>query len=209
MADGYIPNKTTNVVIRVKKERKKVRLRALLEAANIAYKETMPEYIGAEGFSVFKFYAPRNDKVYTSYYWNCSPQQLAVIADEVVHWDGSERKAGAHEFFAKQKESIDFIQYAFATVGRTATPHLDDREDSMCWTLHIRKELVGSLPLLDAALPTRFSITADGAAAALLAFGLDLARRSPRVAARRWAPGAVISVAILAVLPLRRRFLAP
>ena len=64
---------------------------------------------------------------------------------------------------------------------------------------------LGSLPLLDAALPTRFSITADGAAAALLAFGLDLARRSPRVAARRWAPGVVTAVAILAVLPLLPR----
>jgi len=61
---------------------------------------------------------------------------------------------------------------------------------------------LGSLPLLEAALPTRFSITADGAAAVLLAFGLDLARREPRIAARRWGPAAVTAAAVLAVLPL-------
>jgi len=61
---------------------------------------------------------------------------------------------------------------------------------------------LGSLPLLEAALPTRFSITADGFAAVLLAFGLDLARRQPRIAARRWGPAAVTAAAVLAVLPL-------
>ena len=64
---------------------------------------------------------------------------------------------------------------------------------------------LGSLPLLDAALPTRFSIPADGAAAALLAFGVDLARRHPRIAARRWGAGAVTAAAVLAVLPILPR----
>ena len=61
---------------------------------------------------------------------------------------------------------------------------------------------LGSLPLLEAALPTRFSIIANGAGAALLAFGLDLARRHPRIAARRWGPLAATAAAVLAVLPL-------
>ena len=67
------------------------------------------------------------------------------------------------------------------------------------------------LPLLSAALPDRFSIVADGAAAALLAFAADAARpafaafaarRLPRLAAG-WRPAAVVmSGAILAVLPV-------
>ena len=64
---------------------------------------------------------------------------------------------------------------------------------------------LGSLPLLEAALPTRFSIPADGAAAALLAFGVDLARRHPPIAARRWGAGAVTAAAVLAVLPILPR----
>jgi hypothetical protein len=64
------------------------------------------------------------------------------------------------------------------------------------------------LPLLGDMLPSRLSITADGAAAAVLAFGLDLALSSalrtagpPRrgVSPRRAAP---VVVALLAVLPL-------
>ena len=67
------------------------------------------------------------------------------------------------------------------------------------------------LPLLSAALPDRFSIIADGAGAALLAFAVDAARpafaafaarRLPRLAVG-WRPAAVVmSGAILAVLPI-------
>jgi hypothetical protein len=67
------------------------------------------------------------------------------------------------------------------------------------------------LPVLSAALPDRFSIEADGAAAALLAFAADAAvpafaafaaRRLPRLAAG-WRPAAVVlSCAILAILPV-------
>lgn len=61
---------------------------------------------------------------------------------------------------------------------------------------------VQGLPVLSEILPDRFSILADGAAAAVLAFSLDRARsalpRSWRPAAR-WIPAAA---AVLAVLPL-------
>ena len=67
------------------------------------------------------------------------------------------------------------------------------------------------LPVLSAALPDRFSIVADGAAAALLAFAVDAAvpafagfaaRRRSRLASG-WRPAAVVlSFAVLAVLPV-------
>jgi hypothetical protein len=67
------------------------------------------------------------------------------------------------------------------------------------------------LPLISSALPDRFSIPADGAAAALLAFSFDAAvpafaayaaRRVPRLAAG-WRPAAVVmSAGLLAVLPI-------
>ena len=70
------------------------------------------------------------------------------------------------------------------------------------------------LPLLSSALPDRYSIEADGAAAALLAFAVDAAvpafaafaafaaRRLPRLATG-WRPTAVVlACAILAVLPI-------
>ena len=67
------------------------------------------------------------------------------------------------------------------------------------------------LPLLNAALPDRFSLMADGAGAVLLAFAVDAARpafaafaarRLPRLAVG-WRPAAVVlSGAVLAVLPI-------
>jgi hypothetical protein len=58
-----------------------------------------------------------------------------------------------------------------------------------------------SLPLLNAALPDRFSLVADGAAAALLAFAIDAA--VPVFAAFTRRPAAVVMAgAVLAVLPI-------
>jgi len=56
-------------------------------------------------------------------------------------------------------------------------------------------------PLFSQALPDRLSIFADGAAAAALAFSLDLAR-SARSRGRTWRSGIPAAVAVLAVLPL-------
>jgi hypothetical protein len=68
-----------------------------------------------------------------------------------------------------------------------------------------------SLPLLNAALPDRFALVADGAAAAVLAFAVDAAvpvlaafaaRKLPRLAIG-WRPAAVVMAgAVLAVLPI-------
>jgi hypothetical protein len=57
-------------------------------------------------------------------------------------------------------------------------------------------------PVLSQMLPDRLSILADGAAAAVLAFSLDLARASPRPA-WNWRRGSIpIAIAVIAVLPL-------
>jgi hypothetical protein len=66
---------------------------------------------------------------------------------------------------------------------------------------------VQGLPLLASLVPDRFSIVADGAAAALLAFAVDAAvplvrDRMPALAAGRRPVAVVMSVALLAILPL-------
>ena len=59
-----------------------------------------------------------------------------------------------------------------------------------------------SVPVLGTALPDRLSIVADGVAAALLAFSIDLARARPAAIRWRWLAPAATSVAVLACLPL-------
>ncbi len=63
---------------------------------------------------------------------------------------------------------------------------------------------VQSLPVAGSAVPDRFSILADGAAAALLAFGLDAARARWPVERRgiaRWVLGVVLAAAIVPLVP--------
>jgi hypothetical protein len=63
---------------------------------------------------------------------------------------------------------------------------------------------VQALPVTGSAIPDRFSIVADGAAAALFAFGLDAARArwpAARWPAARWAVAAAALIAIAPVVP--------
>lgn len=121
-ADGYIPKaKTGWCYVRVKKERKKLRLRQLLTAANIVWDEKSNDYPTAVGFTTFKFIPPLQEKTYGAWAWEATKEQLSVVADEFVHWDGSLRKAGGRTFSSYSKESADFIQYACAASGFTAT----------------------------------------------------------------------------------------
>jgi len=72
-----------------------------------------------------------------------------------------------------------------------------------------------TLPVIGAAIPDRFSIPADGAAAALFAFGLDAARarwpatRGPHAAGQRAARWAVAVAAVAAIAPIVPRPLPP
>ncbi len=62
------------------------------------------------------------------------------------------------------------------------------------------------LPVLSEMLPNRFALLADGAAAALLAFGLDQARATVRDRGwrgwRAWIPAVVAVTAVLPLIPL-------
>jgi hypothetical protein len=80
---------------------------------------------------------------------------------------------------------------------------------AMFWGLHYPGSLLPwswlqHLPVLGQLIVDRFSILADGAAAAVLAFSLDLARSAwPQGATwRRWLPTAVAVLAVLPLVPL-------
>lgn len=120
MADGSFPSHsphTRSCAVRLKKERKKIRLRELLNAAGVDYTEQIAE----DGFSRFGFKAPIRKKVYDEFFWPATEEQRRLIAEECVHWDGSARKSGASEFFSSVKQSADFIQFCFSSTGRRAT----------------------------------------------------------------------------------------
>jgi len=133
IADGHFSNSTNRVAVRLKKERKKLRLERLLKFAGVAFKRRK---CGGKvpGYDVFTFCAPRRDKVFDAFYWGCSDTQLAMIVDEAKYWDGSvdRRNPERFTFASTVKESADFIQYAAAATGRTASVKLHDYEGQFC-----------------------------------------------------------------------------
>ena len=118
IADGHFPRKTTTrCIVRIKKERKQYRLRLLLTRAGIEFTE---HACAPEGFLSFTFPAPWREKIFGSAWWKCNAFERLIIADEVTHWDYN-AKGVKHRFSSSRKESADFIQYVFTSLGYTTS----------------------------------------------------------------------------------------
>lgn len=112
----------------VKKECKKERLKALFNEAQIEYREVQS---ANEGYTDFYIQAPRREKEFTDYWYNCTNEQLKIICDEVMFWDGSvnptkngiERK----RFSTSIEQTANFIQFAFTACGYRASLSMRDR----------------------------------------------------------------------------------
>ena len=109
IADGHFPRKTHHCVVRLKKDRKKIRLRHLLTGAGIQFDERPCK---PEGFSKFTFQSPERWKEFGEEFWAASGPQLCVIIDEVLHWDGCTTRG--ERFSTNSKPSADFVQFAFS-----------------------------------------------------------------------------------------------
>jgi len=137
IADGHFPNKSNSCVVRLKKARKIERLRSLLDAAHIAYRERESQALTAQGFHVFSFSAPMRVKEFDARFWSASREQLLVIASEVMHWDGSmSSDKPTSRFSTKSRMSADFVQYVYSSTGRTARVTQDPRDG--CYEVLVR-----------------------------------------------------------------------
>jgi superfamily II DNA or RNA helicase len=122
IADGHFPKKSKLCKMRLKKERKKKRIRMLLKMSLIDYDEKTPKY-EAKGFSQFIFKPLLKIKEFNELFWYCSPDQLQIISDEVLLWDGDCKQT----FTTTSKKSADFIQYVFSACGYRTSIYKDKR----------------------------------------------------------------------------------
>lgn len=127
IADGYFPSSTKRCLVRVKKDRKKLRLRSLLDEAGILYTERP---VAPEGFSLFTFVAPRREKEFSSTWLQCDAAQLSAVVDEVRYWDSNvpANPNRGWRFSTYAKVSADFVQFACASQGHTARVLVAQRE---------------------------------------------------------------------------------
>lgn len=135
IADGHFPPyEDSRCIVRLKREDKQQRLRALLHEANVEFDER--QCGGADpGFQVFTFHSPFRDKHFDEKYWTCSRHQLEIIADECMRWDGTAVKGN---FYSRDKRSADFIQYVFTSLGYPTSLSTYTREGGVDYVVHRR-----------------------------------------------------------------------
>ncbi len=118
-ADGHVHRRGGKIVVRFKKQRKIERARDILSAAGI---EITHEHIG-NGVTSLTFSAPLKGKS-LSQLWGASQEQLQVVAEEVLHWDGN---ANDQCFFSCDKDSADLVHYAFMASSCRSVMRADQR----------------------------------------------------------------------------------
>ena len=101
----------------IKKDRKKVKLREIFNKCGLEYRETESK---SKGYTDFYVKAPRREKEFTEYWYNCTNHQLQIICDNILFWDGYIGKS-SKEFSTTSKKTADFIQFAFTSCNTIAT----------------------------------------------------------------------------------------
>lgn len=130
-ADGHYPAIGNQCLVTVRKERKKARVRALLTAAQIDFKEaTYPNRPTETRFSFRRPEWPKPLDLSAEWY-RASSEELAVLLDEVEHWDGLHDHEESR-FSTSKRGEADVVQYAAHACGRVAhvrtTPYQQE-----CW----------------------------------------------------------------------------
>lgn len=123
----------------LKKERKKERLKYLLNTLNISYRE----YKSAnKGYTDYYFDVPFREKHYPAGWYKCNKEQLETIADEVVYWDGCYVRKNAYS--TTNKNDADFIQFVYSSLGYYASIGVKNRVGKYYYTykkLYKRKSI--------------------------------------------------------------------
>lgn len=109
----------------IKKNRKKERLESILKKAGIKYRKEQYNPKDLE-FSNYLFEAPRAEKEFGEYWYDCNKKQLEIICEEVFYWDGDMNTKPFH-YFSSNKKNADFIQFALSSIGIRSSICIDNR----------------------------------------------------------------------------------
>lgn len=118
ICDSSFIRETNRCFFNLKKDRKKDELRKLLNRMNCFWEEKeydcMPNYIR------FILEAPRKEKEFNTYWYKCNHHQLEVICNNIIKWDGHVKSKTSFDFSTTNKQTADFIQFAFSACGYRA-----------------------------------------------------------------------------------------
>lgn len=157
ICDSSFIGESNKCFLNLKKERKQIELRKILDEANIKYEEKI--FDSQSDYVRFIFEAPRNEKEFTSYWYDCNQDQLKIICDNIMQWDGHKTKTGGY-FSTCNKNTADFIQFAFSACGYRANILTNDRVGQEHLTnekLYTRKSIEYSVSISNNNLVTIFN----------------------------------------------------
>ena len=139
MADGRIVKEGANnyTQMRFNKQRKYDRLIAMCNKFDIIYRD---DGVDQNGYFNVIVWPKTNEKQFTERYYNCSKEQFKIICDEVMHWDGYLKN---NTYTSTRKGDVDFLQFAFACIGKRSVVCEDSRTDKYkegyCGVLNVNK----------------------------------------------------------------------
>ena len=112
-----------NCTMNLKKARKKNELFNLLKEYGVNFRV----YETDDGYTHYSFNAPKREKEFLPYWYDCNAEQLKLICENILQWDGHEDAIGRKVFSTSVKENADFVQFAFSACGHRATISTSDR----------------------------------------------------------------------------------
>jgi hypothetical protein len=136
-ADGCFPKFYSNkgeprCYVCVRKERKKLRLVELLNAAGVPYTErTTNSHRPTE--TTFIFNAPLLSKTYTEAWWGVSQRQAKIIYEEFPYWDGLQHADGEVRYASNHKSDCEFMQFICHATGHRASISRVQYPDKPAW----------------------------------------------------------------------------
>lgn len=148
-ADGSLYDhkiNNTTISFSFKKKRKINRMRDLLNSLNYRYSESKLD----GGCTLFYVWAP--EKVLIKYFpkefYKLSSDQLKIISEEVIHWDGHINGNRHGSYSTIIKSNADFVQFAFTCSGYRSILSTYDRsheDKSTEYRVHSNKNIYTSI----------------------------------------------------------------
>lgn len=125
MADGRVvkEGKDNYTQMRFAKERKYLRLLEMCKKYGLRFDDRGINNQGSYEVIVWPKY---KDKEFDEKYWNCTKEQLEIILDELLYWDGY---MANEAFSTTSKNTADFVQFAYSATGRRASISVDKRSE--------------------------------------------------------------------------------
>jgi len=122
LADGTFrkDNRKDNCYVNIKKERKKERLKFLLNKNNISF----THYNKEDGFTTYRFIYPEINKTFNKNLYNCTFEQFKIIYDEIFNWDGD--SVNKNRYCSTIKDNADFIQFVGTVLGYKCTIYCEE-----------------------------------------------------------------------------------